>query len=304
MTGFGAATRVIELGGQPHVLGVELRAVNQRFLEVKLRQPFGAAAEHELRRAVEARLGRGRVDLMVHLQSARGDASSESSGLDHARLAEVFKMVRDLGPLAAAMQVELGPVNPLDLLRFVSHTRPTSATAIEAPPEPPRELAEVLAEALGALCDMREREGQALAEVLANLADELDRQAATLRASLAGEAERLQDRLVEKIAALCARADVSPPSPERVVQEVAALVSRGDIEEELARLASHIAQLRGVLGAPAQTGQGKTLDFLSQELFREITTIGSKITSHSGSAVVIAAKATVERMREQVQNVE
>jgi len=70
------------------------------------------------------------------------------------------------------------------------------------------------------------------------------------------------------------------------------------------RLASHLVQFRGVLTAPAQVGQGKTLDFLSQELFREITTIGSKITSHAGSAAVIAAKATIERMREQVQNVE
>ena len=118
------------------------------------------------------------------------------------------------------------------------------------------------------------------------------------------EQEALQDRLAEKIAALCVRAGVSPPSPERVAQEVAVLVQRGDIEEELARLASHLVQFRGVLTAPAQVGQGKTLDFLSQELFREITTIGSKITSHAGSAAVIAAKATIERMREQVQNVE
>ncbi len=301
MTGFGAATRVIELGGQPHVLGVELRAVNQRFLEVKLRQPFGVAAEHDLRRTVEARLGRGRVDLMVHLQVA---GAAEVAGLDRGRLAEVLAQVRELTAQAAALKVELAPVNALDLLRFVSHARPAAAAASEAPPEAPPELAAVISEALGALCDMREREGQALTDVLVVLADELERHGEVLRASLAGEAERLHDRLAEKIAALCARADGSPPSPERLVQEVAALVSRGDIEEELARLASHIAQLRGVLAAPAQTGQGKTLDFLSQELFREITTIGSKITSHSGSAVVIAAKATVERMREQVQNVE
>jgi uncharacterized protein (TIGR00255 family) len=83
------------------------------------------------------------------------------------------------------------------------------------------------------------------------------------------------------------------------------LVQRGDIEEELARLASHLEQWRGVLAAPAsgRSGQDPRLP-LSQELFREITTIGSKITSHAGSAVVIAAKGSVERMREQVQNVE
>jgi uncharacterized protein (TIGR00255 family) len=151
---------------------------------------------------------------------------------------------------------------------------------------------------------MREQEGRALTAALAGLADELEGHARELRRLLDGEAERLQDRLAERIAGLCARAGVSPPAPERLAQEVALLVARGDIEEELARLASHLAQWRGVLAAPAQPGQGKTLDFLSQELFREITTVGSKITSHAGSAVVIAAKGAVERMREQVQNVE
>ena len=300
MTGFGAATRVIDFGGQAHVLGVELRSVNQRFLEVKTRQPFGLAAEQDLRKATETRLGRGRVDVLVHLQPAGSDVAS---GLDRARLREVLVQLRDLSAHAAASGVALAPANALDLLRFVTHARPT-AQAADAPQEAPPELAALLTEALDALCLMREREGAALAEVLANLTDELTAHAATLRAGLAGEAERLHDRLAEKVTALCVRAGVSAPPPERIAQEVAALVQRGDIEEELARLASHLGQLRGVLAAPAQSGQGKTLDFLSQELFREITTIGSKITSHAGSAVVIAAKATVERMREQVQNVE
>jgi uncharacterized protein (TIGR00255 family) len=303
MTGFGAATRVIHLeGGTPHVLGVELRSVNQRFLEFKARQPFGVAAEQELRRAAEARLGRGRVDLLVHLQPV--GAGSETVGLDRVRLAQVLGQVRELTALASSTGVELAPVNGLELLRFIGTQRGAPTTAAEAPQEAPPELVGVMAEALDGLCNMREREGAALTEVLAALASELEQHAEGLRASLAGEAERLQDRLTEKIAALCVRGGVSPPSPERIAQEVAALVQRGDIEEELARLASHLGQLRGVLAAPATVGQGKTLDFLSQELFREITTIGSKITSHAGSAVVIAAKSTVERMREQVQNVE
>jgi uncharacterized protein (TIGR00255 family) len=297
MTGFGAATRVIDHGGAPHVLGVELRSVNQRFFEIKIRQPFGAATEQELRRATEARIGRGRVDLLVHLQPAGG---GEVAGLDLARLAEALAQIRELTALAAQSAVTLAPVSPLDLLRHIAGSKP----AADAPQERPASLPALLGEALDALCGMRAREGDALTQVLGALVDELAAQGQVLRASLAGEAERVHDRLAEKIAALCARADVSPPGPERLAQEVAVLVQRGDIEEELARLASHLDQFRGVLAAPAQVGQGKTLDFLSQELFREITTIGSKITSHAGSAVVIAAKSTVERMREQVQNVE
>ena len=279
------------------MLGVELRSVNQRFFEIKIRQPFGAAAEQELRRATEARIGRGRVDLRVHLQPAGG---GEVAGLDRARLAETLVQIRELTALAAQSGVVLAPVSALDLLRHLAGARPSG----EAPQERPAALGELLAEALDGLCGMRVREGEALAQVLGSLLDELTTQGQILRASLAGEAERVHDRLAEKIAALCARADVRPPGPERLAQEVAVLVQRGDIEEELARLASHLDQFRGVLTAPAQVGQGKTLDFLSQELFREITTIGSKITSHAGSAVVIAAKSTVERMREQVQNVE
>jgi uncharacterized protein (TIGR00255 family) len=297
MTGFGAATRVIDHGGAPHVLGVELRSVNQRFFEIKIRQPFGAATEQELRRATEARIGRGRVDLLVHLQPAGG---GEVAGLDLARLAEALAQIRELTALAAQSAVVLAPVGPLDLLRHIAGSKP----AADAPQDRPASLLALLGEALDGLCGMRAREGDALAQVLGTLVDELAAQGQVLRASLAGEAERVHDRLAEKIAALCARADVSPPGPERLAQEVAVLVQRGDIEEELARLASHLDQFRGVLAAPAQVGQGKTLDFLSQELFREITTIGSKITSHAGSAVVIAAKSTVERMREQVQNVE
>jgi len=298
MTGFGAATRVIDHGGSPHVLGVELRSVNQRFFEIKIRQPFGAAAEQELRRATEARIGRGRVDLLVHLAPAGG---AEVAGIDLGRLAEALAQIRELTTLAAQSAVTLAPVSPLDLLR---HIAGSSRPAGETPQERPAALPALLTGALDALCGMRAREGEALAQVLGALVDELSAQVEVLRASLAGEAERVHDRLAEKIAALCARADVSPPGPERLAQEVAVLVQRGDIEEELARLASHLDQFRGVLAAPAQVGQGKTLDFLSQELFREITTIGSKITSHAGSAVVIAAKSTVERMREQVQNVE
>ncbi len=294
MTGFGAATRTVGQGEGRQVLGVELKSVNQRFFEIKIRHPFTAVEEHALRKAVEARLGRGRIDVIVHLQAAGATA-----GLEPGRVAEVLAQLREVERHAAAAGTTLAAPTTLDVLRHVG-----ARVSADTPAAAPAELAPVVDEALTALCVMRELEGEALTAALAGLADELEGHARTLREGLEGETERLQDRLAERIAALCARAGVSPPAPERLAQEVAALVQRGDIEEELARLASHLGQWRGVLAAPAQAGQGKTLDFLSQELFREITTIGSKITSHAGSAVVIAAKGAVERMREQVQNVE
>jgi uncharacterized protein YicC (UPF0701 family) len=168
-----------------------------------------------------------------------------------------------------------------------------------------RELLETLVDALGALCVMREQEGAALTAALAGLADELEAHARTLRGGLEGEAERLQDRISERIAALCARAGVSPAGARAAGPGGCRWwSSAGTLKRSWRGWPATSSQWRGVLAAPAQAGQGKTLDFLSQELFREITTIGSKITSHAGSAVVIAAKGAVERMREQVQNVE
>lgn len=297
MTGFGAAACVTDVAGQPTRLGVEVRSVNQRFLEVKIRQPFGGAAEQGLRRKLEARLGRGRVELLVHLQGAGSEAALGPAELG--RVAEALAQAQQVEQQARRLGVALAPFDALDVLRLIS-----ARTGGEAPTAAPAELDALVDEALGALCAMRDAEGAALAGVLGELATTLEGQVARLQEVSVGEAERLHDRLQERIAALCGRAGVSPPPPERIAQEVAALVQRGDIEEELARIASHLAQYRAVLVAPAQTGQGKTLDFLSQELFRELTTIGSKITSHAGSAVVIAAKASVERIREQVQNVE
>jgi len=103
---------------------------------------------------------------------------------------------------------------------------------------------------------------------------------------------------------LCTRLGTEVVDRDRVAQEIAVIVARGDVAEELARIASHLAQLRETVAGPAASGQGKTLEFVAQELLREVTTIGSKITSHEGSRLVIEAKGTLERIREQVHNVE
>ncbi|MEZ4453622.1 MAG: DUF1732 domain-containing protein [Nannocystaceae bacterium] len=302
MTGFGVARRTWEAGDRPHAVVVEVRGVNQRFLEVKIRSPLGAAIEPVIRQRVEARVGRGRLDLAVFSQRVDepGAGPSEGPRVDAvlARLAELRRSILDAG-------LEVSPVNPLELLEYLNRPSRPQAAAPEAPAEPPEAL--VLAcvdDALAGLMVMREAEGQALEVVLRDLLAALEAQVAELAASLDGEAERLHERLHERVTALCQRAGVEGLSVERVVQEVALWVQRGDVSEELARIDSHLAQARGVLDAPAHAGQGKTLDFLSQELFREITTIGSKITSHAGSGLAIAAKGSVERIREQVQNVE
>lgn len=307
MTGFGVAERPwTERGVRVHV---ELRSVNARYLEIKLRQPFGVAVEHGLRRAVEARLGRGRVDLAIRLEGS-GDLSAdplEAFGLRSETLAPLLRALASVEAQAARAELELSRPTSLDLLRFLASGGGGGGGGGRGGSEhqdAPPFLDELVGEALDKLGAMRVSEGDALAVTLAGYYTELEEQVARIEAELTGEPERLLAQLGARAQALLARADAGPLEPERLVQEIALLVTRGDVSEEVARIASHLDQARSTLAADQETGQGKTLDFLSQELLREVTTIGSKITSHAGSAVVIDAKRTIERIREQVQNVE
>ena len=306
MTGFGSAAQAWASPDGPVRVEVEIRSVNARFLELKLRQPFGPRVEQVLRRRVERRLGRGRVELAVHLrrESTADDGADAlgAFGLDEARIGVALRMLARVERRAVEEEVELSRSTSVELLRFLQSA---SRGAGEALPEPPPFVEALVDRALGELCQFRSREGEALHDTIRELADGLAEQVAKIEATLPDEQARLSARWIARVQEVCERAGVSAPiDGERVVQEVAVLVARGDVAEELARIGSHLDQLRGVLAAEPSPGQGKTLDFLSQELLREITTIGSKITSHTGSRIVIEAKGIVERVREQVQNVE
>jgi len=300
MTGYGSRTISLAAGDEQESTGsltIEIRSVNLRFLDVKVRQPFGMVWERKLRKQVTDRLGRGRVELHVNLQRAPQSAELE-------QLAHALDAVALTHQIAGEKKVELASFNALELLRFAG-----SKTASNGPEEVPEELVASVTAVVEELVAMRRAEGEALAGVLGTLANELEQEVAAIEAELPGEDVRLLGRAREHLAVLFGERETSDPEAnarfqERLLSEVALLIHKGDVAEELARIASHLCQWREVLGAPAKVGQGKTLDFLCQELFREVTTIGSKVTAHGGSRRVIAAKGIVERMREQVQNVE
>lgn len=306
MTGYGAARRAqadgAETGDAGATVEVEIRSVNGRFLELKSRQPFGPAVETRLRKRVEARLGRGRVDLWVHLRREAEEGSPELVGVgaERSRLEESARALAVVREILVSNQLEVGPVNPLELLRFSAQLREQSGTRLEAPPF----LEDLVDEALDRLVAMRETEGESLRGVLAGLLDVLAEQTDRLQTVVEADGPRLAHDLRGRLGQAVETLGGAAPDPARLAQEVALVVARGDVAEEFARIASHLEQARGVLAGPAESGQGKTLDFLAQEFFREVTTIGSKITSHDGSGIVIEAKRTVERIREQVQNVE
>lgn len=306
MTGYGAASQAWDAPGRGRVrVDVEARSVNGRFLEIKLRQPFGAALDPKLRAVAEQHVGRGRVDVSIHVRS---DAKAEVDddplaglGLDQGKVAAVAAAAAETQRVATEAGLEVRAPTSLELLRFCGSLKSTPA---EERPEAPEFLDALVGRAVGELAAFRRREGEALEATLKTLAAELAECAATLTELLPPEADRIQERVASRLAELTARSGVPELDPARVAQEVAVVLARGDVAEELARVASHLDQFHGALDAPAAAGQGKTLDFVTQELHREFTTMGSKVTSHEGSRIVIEGKAIIERIREQVQNVE
>jgi uncharacterized protein (TIGR00255 family) len=278
MTGFGRGTA--ERDGARAT--VDIRAVNHRFLDLKLRGGnLPPSIEEQLSQKIRAALERGAVTVSVHVARKGGALRIDR---DAARAAHA-----ELAALAGELSMD-GPSLSLVL------SQPGVVVTEEAPQSDAALLA-ALDAALAQLAEMREAEGKALGRELTSRLAELARIAAAVgeRARvLPGELKR---RLEDRLAALSDQLD-----PGRVAQEIALLADKADVTEELVRLASHLEQAGKLLAAKEPSG--RRLDFLVQELGREINTIGSKSAAAEISALVVEAKAVLEKVREQVQNVE
>lgn len=308
MTGYGTASRRWVSSDGPWSVDVEVRSVNARFLELKVRQPYGAALEQKLRRQLEGRVGRGRVELTIHLRATTPEEVDHRDpllalGVERGRVEKTVRAAAEVGRMAHGL-VQLSHPNSLEILRFCQGPLRGPTPSAEAPPKPPPFLSEVVGEALDGLCSFRDREGEALSLAVEQLATELHEHVRRLAECLPPERDRLAERVSARLAELAARMGSDAIDRERVAQEIAVMLVRGDVAEELARVDSHLAQLRQTVEGPAVAGQGKTLEFVAQELLREITTMGSKVTSHEASRIIIEAKGILERIREQVHNVE
>jgi uncharacterized protein (TIGR00255 family) len=288
MTGFGRATAVVD--GAPHI--VEIKAVNHRHLDLKIRLPRSLGAlEIEIGRRVRARLVRGRVEVNVLGGVGEGGVADDVT-VDVALARRVVAAVRQLG---AAVEL---PGPSLEWLAQWPGVLVPSVRELD-PAEQAGALMPAVDAALDALIVMRTNEGTALAaEVLALLdAIEVDRQVLVAAAPEQDRAyrERLNGRLAELLAA-------GVLEPNRVMQEVALFAERTDVAEELARLQIHLGQARALLSS--EEAVGRRLDFLCQEMFREANTVGSKVQSAELTARVVDVKVRLEQFREQIQNVE
>lgn len=295
MTGFGRA--VFTVGGAAY--RVELRSVNSRFLDLKLRLPwFDGELESRIAATVRERVPRGRIDLSLWDDQGPGGAGAGAGPqLDRALAARVVSVVAELGELCGGDRhcaaLLIGAVPGLVTL---GATRPESAALWEGAKGDG--LAHALDVALQQLVEMRAREGAALADELRQQLARLRELAAQMVALAAQEPARRQQLLAGRLAQLLA----GPVDPQRLAQEVALLAERADVSEELARLGSHFEQLEAALRAREPIG--RRIEFLLQEVHRELNTLAAKATAPELGVLVLDAKSWLEKLREQAQNVE
>jgi uncharacterized protein (TIGR00255 family) len=293
MTGFGRA----EVRGDTLVVTVEARSVNQRHLDVALRLPRALSAlEMEARRAVAARLERGRVDVTVQV-AAVGEGAGQRIVTDAALAREYVARARAV----AAELVDLGVGGGVTLewlLQRPGVVRLEETEATEAV-VPWALLEQALARALDELIERRTAEGDRLAHELRGLHADLTAIVETMAARAPAGVARREERLRERLRALLGAAVVDEA---RILTEAAVWADKSDITEELARLRAHLAELLLVLdkGGPV----GRPLEFLLQELGREVNTVASKADDLELSQAALAGKGVLEKMREQVQNLE
>ena len=300
MTGYASAQREARATGpesespkpSSRRLGLEIRSVNSRFLDLAFRLPDELRMhEPALRTLLTAQLKRGKVEVRAAIESDDNEALHDPSPRVLQRLGALQDTVRSWLPAAA-------PLTVAEVLRLSGGSHATS--------EDWAPIATDLAkEALKALLKAREREGQRLASMLTDRLQQLR--------TLAGEAQPLVPQLVEqqrlrflerwKDAMSLAEGAVAPEAAQdRALSEATAFAIRIDVAEEITRLNSHLDEIERLLQKGGEIG--KRLDFLIQELHREANTLGSKSAALELTRISVDMKVLIEQMREQVQNIE
>jgi|AGTN01.1.fsa_nt_gi TIGR00255 family protein len=288
MTGFGRAEA--ESGGRR--ITIELKAVNQRYLDVNIRAPISLGfAEEHIRKTAKERLSRGRVDIFM------GYSALE---------AEARKATADLGLITSYVQTArqaAGRAGLEDDVKLSHILRIPDVIRIEGAQEDEEKLLglvdKALCGALDALVSMRSREGASLQKSIEQYLGELTGIVNAINAAKDDVPRESAEKLKQRISELLGGSDIDEA---RFNTEVAYIADRADICEELVRLKTHIAQFE----AAVKTGEavGRKLDFMVQEMNRELNTIGSKSSSMTITNAVIEGKSVVEKIREQVQNIE
>ncbi|CAN5741683.1 YicC family protein [soil metagenome] len=289
MTGYGRGN----VSSETFSATVELKTVNNRFLDINLRLPFELQSmEAELKKIITHRLSRGRVD--VNLQTERTDEI-------------VYELNRPLiaGYLSAIkqMQEEFSLTGEPDLNVIARLPNVLQNPKNDVSEEFAEGIKNALVLALHELENMRGMEGEILKTELGNLLSEIEHHLTIIEPESENVSEEYRQRLTKRISEMLGKSDSQIELDQaRLAQEVAFLSDRSDISEEIQRLKSHIEQFRQIMNEEKETG--KRLDFLTQELNREANTIASKTQNLIVKESALSIKSAIEKIREQVQNVE
>lgn len=290
MTGFGASK------GQNERLNVavEVRAVNNRYLKVNSRFPDAyAALEGEIERVVREHVARGTVTVALDVRPVAGMSASQ---LNVEVLTAYWNQVKDVSrQLAAEIPTDLS-----SLLTLPGVVTDSGRGELDAERDWPF-LKSQLEEALAKFKEFRVREGRSMGDdlrlngrVIVSSLDEIAKTASEV-------VKQYRDKLLDRIGELLKGTNVTISEPD-LIREVSLFADRCDINEEIMRLRCHLEQFEAFLGD--KVSQGRKLDFLIQEMFREVNTIGSKANNVSLARHVVEMKSAVERIREVLQNVE
>jgi uncharacterized protein (TIGR00255 family) len=286
MTGYGKGAA----SGDNFSVIVDLRSVNNRNLDIHWRAPQDLAPlEIALKKQVQSAVSRGRVDVTINLTQASNVAYELNRPLIQGYL-EALKTMREEFGLAG--DADLATIARLPNVLIT----PTSSSLSD---EVMQGIDEAMTQALTALVAMRAVEGHELQKELLSRIDRIESHVIAIESGSSGVVDQYRDRLRKKITELLDRSYVDET---RLAQEVAYLAERSDISEEIARLKSHLTQLRELLSGDGEIG--KKLDFLLQETNREANTVLSKSAELSICDAAIEIKTEVEKLREQAQNVE
>ncbi|MBA2174196.1 YicC family protein [Halobacillus locisalis] len=289
MTGYGKESITVD---DSHI-HVEVRSVNHRFLDISPKMPRNLLfMEERLKRKVQDKLARGRVDLFVTLEGK--GLFERKVDVDWALLDQYmakFTDIKDRYQLTGDVSIDM--VSKLDDIFTIQEVE-------EHTDELQQALIEAVEQSLERLLVMREQEGARLVEDFQKRMVRMDEILLQLEEKRPVIVDEHRNKIRERIEEYTQEA--LDPDQSRVLQEVGLLAEKGDVTEELTRLQSHLSQFRVTLSE--QEAIGRRLDFIVQEMHREVNTIGSKSNDAEVTQWVVSLKSEIEKMKEQVQNVE
>ena len=285
MTGFGAA----DAQWETWICQVEIRSVNQRFLDIRCRLPFGfQTMEPEIKKQIKAVSSRGKIDCSIKLEKG---SSEEKLKLNPERAQHYNELLTEFEALSGRKVVV--DARDLSSLNIIEENK-----SGEPPEKCEKVIQECLSRALEGLQEMKEREGQAMQSDIQQRLSSCGNIVNSIEKLSQAEPERFRDRLQERFSQLTEGIEINP---ERLEQEIALLADRLDISEEVVRFRTHLEHMDEIL---SQRGVGKKAEFLMQELNREVNTMTSK-SNHAGiSQSSVEIKSELEKVREQLQNIE